>query len=129
MNPKVLLQSLQQLRNPLRRFICDYLIRPNDELLELVSKKSEKLELMYIFGISEESIQNFVSKTKFGSNCKLIFSFSEGFYQWNRVEKSLKNSADWIEKFSTNNLPAAFKMTKSGSEILVGLIKPYRASF
>ncbi|KAE9551152.1 hypothetical protein FO519_005639 [Halicephalobus sp. NKZ332] len=126
-DPKILHQSLQQLRSPLRRFVCDYLTRPNDILLDLISKKSDNLELLYIFGASEESIQNFFSKSKLGEKCKFIFSFSEGFYQWNRVEKVLKNSSDWIEKFSVNNLPAAFRMSKSGSDILVGLIKPYRA--
>uniref|UniRef100_A0A914Y2L1 F-box domain-containing protein n=1 Tax=Panagrolaimus superbus TaxID=310955 RepID=A0A914Y2L1_9BILA len=112
---------------PLKRFVCDYLIRPNDALLQILSPKFDDLELLYIFGISEKTIESFLRSTSISHNSRLIFSFSEGFYQWARIEKAIRNSSKWIEKLPINTLPAAYSAIRGDSNILIGLIKPYRA--
>uniref|UniRef100_A0AC34QKZ9 Uncharacterized protein n=2 Tax=Panagrolaimus sp. JU765 TaxID=591449 RepID=A0AC34QKZ9_9BILA len=124
---EVLRQSLPNLRTPLRRFVCDYLIRPNDQLLEMISSKSKNLELLFIFGVSDEAIHEFIKKPLFAPKCKLIFSFSEGFYQWRQVGKAIECAADSTTKLSVTNLPAAFYLEKNRCRLLVALVKPYRA--
>jgi hypothetical protein len=112
---------------PLKRFVCDYLIRPNDSLLQILSTKFDDLELLYIFGISEKTIESFLRSASISHNCRIIFSFSEGFYQWSRIEKAIRSSSKWIEKLPINTLPAAYSAIRGDSNILIGLVKPYRA--
>uniref|UniRef100_A0A7E4VCU1 F-box domain-containing protein n=1 Tax=Panagrellus redivivus TaxID=6233 RepID=A0A7E4VCU1_PANRE len=121
-----LIAGLSKIRH-LKRFVCDYRIRPNDALLDVVCQKSDQLELCYIFGVDEESIGAFLAHGNFAHQCRLIFSFSEGFYQWTRVQKVLQGSSDHLEKFSLGTVPAAYSLVKDGRHFLVGLVKPYRA--